>query len=31
MANHKKRSENSMPMLDENWWASVLAEESRHS
>ncbi|MBM3125918.1 MAG: S1 RNA-binding domain-containing protein [Chloroflexi bacterium] len=31
MANHKKRLANSMPMLDENWWASVLAEESRHS
>ncbi|MDD2922476.1 MAG: hypothetical protein PHQ36_09325, partial [Anaerolineales bacterium] len=29
MANQKVRQENPMPVIDEGWWASVLAEESR--
>lgn len=29
MVGPKKKSENPMPILDDGWWASVLAEESR--
>jgi len=29
MVGQKKRQENPMPVVDEGWWASVLAEESR--
>ncbi len=28
--NRKKESDSSMPMVDESWWESVLAEEARH-
>ncbi len=30
MANKKQEQEGSMPTVDEGWWESVLAEESRH-
>ncbi len=30
MANKKQEQENSMPIVDEGWWESVLAEEARH-
>lgn len=30
-ANEKVRNDRSVPVLDEGWWDSVLAEESRHS
>ena len=31
MVGQKKKTENPMPLLDDGWWASVLAEESRHA
>ncbi|MCQ3935961.1 MAG: hypothetical protein DPW18_02820 [Chloroflexi bacterium] len=31
MAGGKSKSENLMPVIDDGWWASVLAEESRFS
>lgn len=31
MVNRRSGSENPMPVMDENWWESVLAEESRHA
>jgi small subunit ribosomal protein S1 len=31
MINRKGVSENPMPVVDDNWWESVLAEEGRHS
>jgi len=31
MAGQKKKIENAMPVLDDGWWASVLADESRHA
>ncbi len=31
MVGQKKRQENSMPVVDEGWWTSVLAEEGRFS
>jgi len=31
MVGQKKKSENPMPIVDDGWWASVLAEESRHA
>lgn len=30
MSNQKEKLENPMPVVDENWWASVLAEEDRY-
>lgn len=30
MSNGKENVENPMPVVDENWWASVLAEEDRY-
>ena len=30
MTNKKQENENSMPIVDDSWWESVLAEESRH-
>jgi small subunit ribosomal protein S1 len=30
MTNKRQVSENGMPIVDESWWESVLAEESRH-
>ena len=29
MTGQKRNQENPMPMIDEGWWSSVLAEESR--
>jgi small subunit ribosomal protein S1 len=31
MGNGRNVSENPMPVMDDSWWESVLAEESRHS
>jgi small subunit ribosomal protein S1 len=31
MVGPKKKTENPMPIVDEGWWNSVLAEESRHA
>lgn len=31
MVGQKKKIENQMPVLDDGWWASVLADESRHA
>jgi small subunit ribosomal protein S1 len=31
MVGQKKKTENPMPILDDGWWASVLAEESRYA
>jgi small subunit ribosomal protein S1 len=31
MVNRKNMSENPMPVVDDSWWESVLAEEGRHS
>lgn len=31
MLNRKTEPESSMPVMDESWWESVLAEEGRHS
>jgi hypothetical protein len=31
MAGVKEKRENPMPVIDDGWWASVLAEESRSS
>lgn len=31
MANGKSKYEQNVPMIDEGWWESVLAEESRHT
>src|SRR5512143_2751425 len=30
MASKKQEQDNSMPIVDESWWESVLAEEARH-
>ncbi len=30
MANKKPEQDNAMPIVDESWWESVLAEEARH-
>jgi small subunit ribosomal protein S1 len=31
MVGQKRKSENAMPVIDDNWWASVLAEETRYA
>jgi small subunit ribosomal protein S1 len=31
MVGQKKKTDNPMPVVDDGWWASVLADESRHA